>query len=172
MRSRTINLPLAPALLAGLLSAGCPVFADGGSGPEIGGSGPEIEALREELRAMREEYEGRIAKLEARLEAALQTADDPAPAAAGPADAAAGYEALYAPSPQTVSVARDSAFNPAIGVTFQGQAWSASRSRGRPGPTSRIPRPGRFPDSRWAAKRGRRRRDCRWPRPRYRSPPT
>jgi hypothetical protein len=117
MRSRTINLPLAPALLAGLLSAGCPVFADGGSGPEI-------EALREELHAMREEYEGRIAKLEARLEAALQTADDAAPAAAGPADAAAGYEALYAPSPQTVSVARDSAFNPAIGVTFQGQAWS------------------------------------------------
>jgi hypothetical protein len=117
MKSRTIHLSLAFALLAGLLGASCPAFSDGGSGPEI-------EALREELRAMREDYEARIAQLEARLDAAEQSAAKASPAAADPADKQSDYEALYAPSPQTVSVARDSAFNPAIGVTFQGQAWA------------------------------------------------
>ena len=66
----------------------------------------ELEALREEVRLMRTEYEARIAELEARLDAAETKPAQP----------------VY--SAETVSVARDSSFNPAIGVTFQGQAWS------------------------------------------------
>ncbi len=73
----------------------------------------ELDVLREEIRIMRAEYEARIADLEARLDAAEA-------AAAG----SENREAASIQSPQTVSVARDSSFNPAIGVTFQGQAWS------------------------------------------------
>jgi len=85
----------------------------------------DLEALREEIRSMRAEYEARIADLEARLDAAEQAAA----ASASDKSATAGFAAddwsAAAPqSPQTVSVARDSSFNPAIGVTFQGQAWS------------------------------------------------
>jgi hypothetical protein len=72
----------------------------------------ELEALREEVRLMRTEYEARIADLEARLDAAESM------------DAAQrSTEAAYQ-SPETVSVASDNSFNPAIGVVFQGQAWA------------------------------------------------
>ncbi len=85
----------------------------------------DLEALREEIRSMRAEYEARIADLEARLDAAESAAARSAPAAA---TANAVIVAPTAPaavqSQQTVSVARDSSFNPALGVTFQGQAWS------------------------------------------------
>ena len=84
----------------------------------------DLEVLRGEIRSMRMEYEARIADLEARLDAAERAAAS----AAAPADSAvradADYGELMMTSPQTVSVARDSAFNPAIGVTFQGQAWA------------------------------------------------
>jgi hypothetical protein len=87
---------------------------------------PELEALRQEVRAMRQDYEKRIADLEARLAAAEQAAAAspvaPVPAAAPEPDY--GYQEPVPTSPQTVSVARDSSFNPAIGVTFQGQAWA------------------------------------------------
>jgi hypothetical protein len=89
---------------------------------------PELEALRQEVRAMRLEYEARIADLEARLAAAEQAAvashTAPAPDAAPESAPEPGYDEPAATSPQTVSVARDSSFNPAIGVTFQGQAWA------------------------------------------------
>jgi len=68
--------------------------------------GAELDALREEIRSMRIEYEARIADLEARLDAA-ESATSPT-----------------TPAPETVSVASDNSFNPAIGVTFQGQAWA------------------------------------------------
>jgi hypothetical protein len=86
----------------------------------------DLTALREEIRLMRNEYETRIAELEARLDAAEQReAETPAgPGTAAPA--AESYAASSYSSPQTVSVARDSSFNPAIGVTFQGQAWAYS----------------------------------------------
>jgi hypothetical protein len=70
----------------------------------------EIDLLRTEIRAMRVDYQARIADLEARLDAAEKAAK---------VDAGQATQ-----SPQTVSVARDNSFNPAIGVTFQGQAWS------------------------------------------------
>jgi hypothetical protein len=89
---------------------------------------PELDLLREEIRSMRMEYEARIAELESRLDAAERAvAASPSPQAA-PAAAATeplpdyGEPAMM--SPQTVSMARDSSFNPAIGVTFQGQAWA------------------------------------------------
>jgi hypothetical protein len=90
------------------------------------GRSDELDALREEIRLMRAEYETRIAGLEARLDAAERAASQPPP---GPGARAAepvaeNMAAESYQSPQTVSVARDSAFNPAIGVTFQGQVWA------------------------------------------------
>lgn len=87
-----------------------------------GGQDAEIEALREEIRSMRSEYEARIADLESRLDAAENRATENRQAAA-PAEPEPAPAVPYS-SPQTVTVARDSSFNPAIGVTFQGQAWS------------------------------------------------
>jgi hypothetical protein len=118
MKFGALHLPLAWPLLA-CLAASSPVLAQ---------QDPELEALRQEVRAMRQDYEARIADLEARLAAAEQSAAAgraaPAPAATSQAGADYGYEEPPATSPQTVSVARDSSFNPAIGVTFQGQAWA------------------------------------------------
>jgi len=89
---------------------------------------PEIDALREEIRQMRSEYESRIADLEARLDAAEQRV--PPPEQAAPLQTTTppveSYESMAFSSPKTVSVARDSSFNPALGVTFQGQAWAYS----------------------------------------------
>ena len=90
-------------LIASVLLCGPPAFAQDGQVSEI-------DALREEIRAMRGEYEARIADLEARLDAAENTT-------------ATVPDADYQSS-RTVSVASDSSFNPAIGVTFQGQAWT------------------------------------------------
>ena len=65
----------------------------------------EIEALRAELDQLRAEYAARIAALEARVAAAEQAQT----AAVVPAASSRGS---------------GSAFNPAIGVIFQGQAWN------------------------------------------------
>jgi hypothetical protein len=95
------------------------------------GEGDELDALREEIRLMRSEYESRIADLEARLDSAekkdLEASARPAAQAAPPAES---YGAPALTSPETVSVARDNSFNPGIGVTFQGQAWSYSNDPG------------------------------------------
>jgi len=110
MKTRLLYLPLAWALCF------CPAAL---------AQDPELEALREEIRSMRAEYEARIADLEARLDAAEQAAAASASDETATAGVAADdWSAAAQQSPQTVSVARDSSFNPAIGVTFQGQAWS------------------------------------------------
>ena len=75
------------------------------------GRSDELDALREEIRLMRAEYETRIAGLEARLDAAERAASQPPP---GPGARAAepvaeNMAAESYQSPQTVSVARDSA---------------------------------------------------------------
>jgi hypothetical protein len=91
------------------------------------GQGNELDALREEIRQMRSDYETRIADLEARLDAA----EKKEATQASLAQEAVAAEDVYAPEPyasvETVSVAQDNSFNPAIGVTFQGQAWSYSK---------------------------------------------
>jgi hypothetical protein len=83
----------------------------------------DIQALREELKQMRIEYESRISDLESRLEAAEQASQQAADAGTGNAQTAGPADATFT-NPQTVSLAADNTFNPAIGVTFQGQAWA------------------------------------------------
>jgi len=72
----------------------------------------DINALRAELEQLRADYDARIQSLEARLAAAEQTTRAPAasPAPAGPSG--------------------NTAFNPAIGVIFEGKAWSFDRDPG------------------------------------------
>jgi len=79
----------------------------------------DIEALRQELEQMRVDYESRISDLELRLEAAEKAAQDDRMSTAVAAQAGTALE-----TPQSVSLAADNSFNPAIGVTFQGQAWA------------------------------------------------
>lgn len=74
---------------------------------------PEIESLRTAIEELRADYEARISALEERLAVAEQNATQAnyaAPQSTG----------TVAPS----SAAANSAFNPAIGVIFQGYAWS------------------------------------------------
>jgi hypothetical protein len=113
MKTRILCLPLAWALLS------CsPALAQSAKDADL-------EALRQEIRMLRADYETRIADLEARLDAAENAAaESTAAQAAPPMVADSGYSDPVMASPQTVSVARDSAFNPAVGVTFQGQAWA------------------------------------------------
>ncbi len=73
-----------------------------------------IESLRKEIAQMRAEYETRITELEARLEAAELRAEPQPEVRPAPAVAA----------PTTISTGRSNKFNPAISVTFQGQAWA------------------------------------------------
>lgn len=70
----------------------------------------DIAALREALSELRTDYEHRIAALEARLEVAERNAS------------ASTY--AQQPAPTSSASSSDSAFNPAIGVIFQGQAWN------------------------------------------------
>ena len=88
----------------------------------------DIQALREELKQMRIEYESRISDLESRLEAA-ELAAQHAPDEASENAQTAGPAGPASASPQTVSIAADNSFNPAIGVTFQGQAWAYDHDR-------------------------------------------
>ena len=69
----------------------------------------EIDELRVALDELRADYEGRIAALEVRLAAAEQAQSVPV-------------------EPITGGRSSDSAFNPAIGVIFQGQAWNFANS--------------------------------------------
>jgi len=88
----------------------------------------DIQMLRREIEAMRSEYEARIAVLEQRLDAAEQASTE-----AGAGDRANEYagnterQAAATSISSGVSVSGDSSFNPAIGVIFQGQAWSYRR---------------------------------------------
>jgi len=86
----------------------------------------ELDALRKEVQAMRTEYEARIADLESRLQAAEQAVAAAAVAPTAPEQPYqdTSYQDTSYASANTVSVARDRSFNPAIGVTFQGQAWA------------------------------------------------
>ena len=77
----------------------------------------EIELLRQQFEQMRSDYEDRITELERRLDAAEQNA----PQQARPAVTRA---AAPVPSPATPDRSKTNAFNPALGVILQGQAWS------------------------------------------------
>ncbi len=85
-----------------------------------------IQALREEVRQLRAEYESRISDLELRLAEAEKLAAEASTSAALAEQKVqqASTASVVTKTAQTVSVAADNAFNPAIGVIFQGQAWS------------------------------------------------
>lgn len=108
-----MNLHFRHVLLA------CVIFNSTGLHAE-GAADSDIQALKEEVRQMRAEYETRIADLEARLE----TAEASAAREAQQDQATPSYSGRADGSPTTVSVAADNAFNPAIGLTLQGQAWA------------------------------------------------
>jgi hypothetical protein len=72
----------------------------------------DLDALRAEITALRSEYDARIQALEERLAAAERQPAQPAAAVAAPAPTGA---------------AGNTAFNPAIGVIFEGQAWNFDR---------------------------------------------
>jgi hypothetical protein len=115
-----MNIPLRQLLVCGLLFS-TQVNAQSENSDEL-------SALREEIRLMRSDYEARITELEARLDAAEKkdagTLANSSAQIAAPA-AQPGEAPVYS-SGETVSLARDNSFNPAIGVTLQGQAWSYS----------------------------------------------
>lgn len=80
----------------------------------------EIEDLRGAVQELRADYDARISDLERRLAVAEQNARQ------------ASYSAQTAaalPSPASASASGNSAFNPAIGVILQGQAWNYSGER-------------------------------------------
>ncbi|HLF31125.1 MAG TPA: hypothetical protein VI566_08880, partial [Xanthomonadales bacterium] len=90
------------------------------------GNEDEIQLLREEIEHIRTEYENRIAELERRLDAA-EEGENQAVQDAPAAETQPEYAAVPAAPPPvttTTSSGRDNSFNPAIGVTLQGQAWS------------------------------------------------
>ena len=82
----------------------------------------EIDVLRAELAQMRADYEARIAQLEQRLDAAEQKADKQQASQPDP------WQPSETASQMTSS--GDSSFNPALGVIFQGQAWSYDNDPG------------------------------------------
>ena len=79
----------------------------------------EIETLRAAVEELRADYDARIAELERRLAVAEQNARQ-AKYAAQPTEGL--------PDGAAAGTAGRAAFNPAIGVIFQGQAWNFSRN--------------------------------------------
>ena len=76
----------------------------------------DIESLRAELNELRVDYETRIGAIEQRLAIAEQNAT------ASQSDYQQSPTASVAPAPR--GSGPGSAFNPAIGVIFQGQVWN------------------------------------------------
>lgn len=87
-------------------------------------SNKEIEQIRSELAAMRAEYESRIEVLEKRLDEAEQEATVARQAAESVAARQEELAVQPAPVPARGTSTSDNAFNPAIGVIFEGQAWA------------------------------------------------
>lgn len=79
----------------------------------------ELALLRSAVEELRADYEARIAELEQRLAVAEQNAMQASYAATRTDDS---------PAIATGGASRSAAFNPAIGVIFQGQAWSFSEN--------------------------------------------
>ncbi len=90
----------------------------------------EIEVLRSELAQLRTDYEERIEDLEQRLNAAELKAEQAsleasqATLAARESQAVPAAVPVAAPAPQRTGATSSNAFNPALGVIFQGQAWA------------------------------------------------
>jgi len=98
----------------------------GGVTPAMAQTETEIDALRAELAQMRADYESRIADLEKRLDAAEKKAAEQQTAAAPEDDQYATQAEEWRAEPAAIPSARsgDNVMNPALGVIFQGYAWS------------------------------------------------
>ena len=96
------------------------------------GPADDIQLLRQEIKHLRLDYEARIAELERRLDTAGQGLSQAAPQApvSAPPVPYASAPAAEPPVSTVSSSGRNNAFNPAIGVTFQGQAWSYDNDPG------------------------------------------
>ena len=114
-----MRTPLLGILWVCLISSTIPAFAQNET---------ELDILRAEIAQMRADYELRIAQLEDRLDeaekrAAIQKNNtiQAESLATEPADS-------WQPDPyaEQMLVGKENASNPAIGVVFQGQAWSYS----------------------------------------------
>lgn len=109
-------------LLLGLLPAAA-WGAEPATTPET-----ELDALRKELTALRSDYQTRMTELEQRLadaERQSRVAVNQAEQASAAVQAVAAAPA--ASTGERASGAAGNVFNPAIGVIFQGQAWSFKR---------------------------------------------
>ena len=88
------------------------------------GNESEIAQLRAELAAIRADYESRIEMLEKRLD----EAEREAAASQQTVESIASRQAQQAVQPAPTSApgagSNNNAFNPAVGVIFQGQAWA------------------------------------------------
>jgi hypothetical protein len=96
--------------------------------PVIAQTESELDALRAELAQMRADYEARIAQLEKRLDEAEKKAGEDT-SSATPADSPQIAQTNpWQPetTPGQVTAMRNNASNPALGVIFEGQAWSYS----------------------------------------------
>lgn len=111
-----IQLPL---LIAGIVFMHSPA-SSGEAAPAT-----DIESLRAEILALRNEYESRIRELETRVAVAEQQANR---AATRPPAEPAPMEAATAPPANRSGGMFSNAFNPAIALIFQGQAWGYARN--------------------------------------------
>ena len=86
----------------------------------------ELDALRDELAQMRAEYESRIALLEERLDEAERKAEDQQAIATQQTIQASSTQDNWQPEPSSHQMASqgNNTSNPALGVIFQGWAWS------------------------------------------------
>ena len=84
----------------------------------------EIDILRSELKQLRADYDARIEDLEQRLEAAEHKADQTSLEASQATLLANEPVAATAITPNSTDAVSNNAFNPALGVIFQGQAWA------------------------------------------------
>ena len=102
-----------------LISSAAPVLAQTES---------EIDALRAELTQMRTDYELRIAQLEQRLDEAEKKAAGQQAASLPPENPPASQSDQWQAEPYAGQMINsgDNTSNPAMGVIFQGQAWSYS----------------------------------------------
>ena len=94
--------------------------------PVLAQTESEIDILRAELARMRTDYESRIAQLEQRLDAAERRTDEQQAASAQAASQLVPQADTWQPDASTSQMTGDgiNSSNPAIGVIFQGQAWS------------------------------------------------
>jgi len=102
------------------------VFSAGPALARQAAASSDLESLRAELQALRQDYETRIQALEARLNSAQKTAEQASQSAQQASRRV--EEVATAPVPSGGGRSGNSAFNPNIGVVFQGSAFKFSRN--------------------------------------------